>query len=110
VDIAVITRQHKPRPNLGRVCVTEDRPTKMRWAAGLVFPGPGKKQTESDARGPFASRASLAASPIWSRAFDSVFFERALRKPSPATRCIFAGMSAEMQTRPKFGCGLRRID
>jgi hypothetical protein len=53
-DCTVSPRRCKPRPNLGRVCVTANKLPKMRRAAGLGFPGPGQNQTDSDVRGPFA--------------------------------------------------------
>jgi hypothetical protein len=51
-DTTVSSRRRKPHPNLSRVCVSADRPTKMRWIAGLGFSRPrsknGPNQTSAD--------------------------------------------------------------
>jgi hypothetical protein len=54
-DTAVSPRRRKLRPNLGRVCVPADKPTKMRRAAGLGFSSRDQIRTDSDVCGSFAS-------------------------------------------------------
>jgi hypothetical protein len=55
VDTAVCLRRRKPRLNLGRVCVSADRPAKMHRAAGLGFSSARSKRTKTDGCCPFAS-------------------------------------------------------
>jgi hypothetical protein len=51
----LVRGRRKPRPNLGRLCLAVDSPTKMRRPQVWVFPAPGHFRTDLGARGPFAS-------------------------------------------------------